>query len=85
MSTADYYFISFSQNEKNVYSSCANVDIFNFNFSYRKGTMLLNWPAMSADANKQNLADWNGVITGSTHDDVGRAKNFFGGNATPKS
>lgn len=85
VSTADYYFISFSQSEKNVYAGCASAEIFNFNFNYRKGTMLLNWPVMSAPANKQNLDDWNGVITGSTHDDVTRAKNFFSGNATPKS
>lgn len=85
MSTADYYFISFSQSEKNVYMGCASAEVFNFNFNYRKGSMLLNWPAMSAAANKQNLDDWNGTITGSTHDDVARAKNFFSGSAAPKS
>jgi hypothetical protein len=85
VSTADYYFISFSQSETTVYSSCASAEVFNFNFNYRKGSILLNWPVMSAEPNKANLAEWNGVITGSTHDDVTQAKNFFGGKATPKT
>lgn len=83
VSTADYYFVSFSQSEKTVYSSCASAEIFDFDFSYRKGTLLLNWANLSSDLNKQNRKDWNGVITGSTHDDVTRSKNFFSGNATP--
>jgi len=85
VSMADYYFISFSQNETTVYSSCASAEVFNFNFNYRKGSILLNWPVMTAAPNQENLKEWNGVITGSTHDDVTRAKNFFGGNATPKT
>jgi hypothetical protein len=85
VSMADYYFISFSQSEKTVYSSCASAEVFNFNFNYRKGSILLNWAAMSAEPNKGNLDEWNGAITGTTHDDVARAKNFFGGNAAPKS
>jgi Virulence factor Evf len=85
VSTADYYFISFSESEKTVYSSCASAELFNFNFNYRKGSILLNWAAMSDDANSDNLSEWNDVITGSTHDDLTRAKNFFGGNAAPAS
>ena len=84
-STADYYFISFTESEKTVYSSCGSAEIFNFDFKYRKGTILLNWAAMSAEPNRKNLNDWGDVITGTTHDDVTRAKNFFGGDTTSKS
>jgi hypothetical protein len=85
VSTADYYFVSFSQSERTVYSSCASAEIFDFNFKYRKGTLLLNWANLSNDINKQNRQDWNGVITGSTHDDVTRSKNFFSASTPAKS
>lgn len=85
VSTADYYFVSFSQKERTVYSSCASAETFDFDFKYRKGTLLLNWAAMSDDVNKQNLSDWTGVITGATHDDITKSKNFFGGDAPLKS
>lgn len=85
VSTADYYFVSFSQSEKSVYSNCASAETFDFNFKYRKGTLLLNWASLSNDANKDNRKSWDNVITGSTCDDVAKAKNFFGGNTPLKS
>ncbi|MCD9031606.1 hypothetical protein LDO32_08810 [Luteimonas sp. Y-2-2-4F] len=80
VSTADYYFVSFSQSEKTVYSNCASAEVFDFDFKYRKGTLLLNWANLSNEINQQNRKDWNDVITGSTRDDVTKSKNFFGGN-----
>lgn len=85
VSTADYYFVSFSQSEKTLYSSCASAESFDFDFKYRKGTLLLNWAALSNDINKDNRKDWNDAISGATHDDVTKAKNFFGGNAPVKA
>jgi hypothetical protein len=85
VSTADYYFISFGQSEQKVYSSCASVEAFDFDFKYRKGSLLLNWATLSNDMNKDNRNAWDAVITGSTRDDVTKAKNFFGAAATPKT
>lgn len=78
MSTADYYFISFTEKEKTVYSSCASVEVFDFDFKYQKGSLLLNWPVLSNPNNADAKKSWDGVITGSITDDVEKAKNFFG-------
>jgi len=84
-SMADYYFISFTEKEKTVYSSCASAETFDFDFKYQKGSLFLNWASMSNPANKENKEAWDKVITGSTRDDITKAKNFFGSNAASKS
>ncbi|TYC48540.1 hypothetical protein FMN50_26095 [Rhodobacterales bacterium] len=85
MSIAEYYFISFTEKEKTVYSSCASAETFDFDFKYQKGSLLLNWATLSAPANAENKKAWDAAITGATKDDVTKAQNFFGSKAAPKS
>ncbi|MBN9671319.1 hypothetical protein [Roseibium aggregatum] len=84
-SVAEYYFISFTEKEKTVYSTCGSAEEFDFDFKYQKGSLLLNWATMNNPANKKNKDDWDAVITGSTKDDITKAKNFFGSNAATKN
>ncbi|MEP4031319.1 hypothetical protein [Roseibium polysiphoniae] len=85
MTLAEYYFIHFTEKEKTVYSTCASAEVFDFDFKYQKGTLLLNWASMSNPAQKDNKKAWDDVITGSTKDDVEKAKNFFGHDVAKKS
>jgi hypothetical protein len=78
MSTADYYFISFTESEKTVYSSCASAETFDFDFKYESGSLFLNWASMSNPINADARKSWDGTIAQATVDDVTKAKNFFG-------
>jgi hypothetical protein len=83
LALAEYYFISFTESEKTIYSSCASAESFDFDFKYQKGSLLLNWASLSSDVNKSAKKDWDGVISQSSVDDVAKAKNFFGSKVSP--
>lgn len=85
MSLAEYYFINFSESEKSVYSNCASAEIFDFDFTYEKGSLLLNWASLSSPVNATAKADWDSTIGAATVDDVEKAKNFFGKKVQPKA
>lgn len=78
ISKAEYYFISFNESNKKVYSSCASTEAYDFEFSYQKGTLLLNWATLSSDINKSARTQLDSMIGASAVDDIAKAKNFFG-------
>nr|WP_019366199.1 hypothetical protein [Pseudomonas luteola] len=84
VSLAEYYFISFSESDKTVYSNCASAEVYNFDFKYQKGQLLLNWADLVSDVNKDAKSGLDTIIGQSNVDDVSKAKNFFGAKATPK-
>ncbi|MEE4463964.1 hypothetical protein V2S84_17955, partial [Azotobacter chroococcum] len=84
VSIAEYYFISFTESEKTVYSSCASAKMFDFDFEYQKGRLLLNWASLKNEVNDQARKDWNDTIGATTVDDVQKAKNFFKAKTTLK-
>lgn len=77
ISLADYYFISFTESQKTIYSSCASAQTYDFDFHYQKGTILLNWAPLNASLNAVAKANWDGVLGNGSADDVSRAANFF--------
>lgn len=84
ISKAEYYFISFNESNKKVYSTCASVEMYDFEFNYQKGTLLLNWANLNSDVNQTARKDFKDVIGASAVDDVAKAKNFFGAKVNSK-